>query len=141
MRIYITHCTRGKNKSLENTDIKVPPDRLYTPRWIQRFMNKCKEMGVNWAILSDEYGIWFPHIKNKYYEKDPDTIVKRGKIVDAHKFWELVSDFDRKLRDYDEIQFYRQPGGRPLHPTYQKLLQATSLKNKVKLFCHISEIT
>lgn len=133
MRIYITHCSRKKDNSLQGTNIEVPPDKLYTSKHIQCFMCKCKKKEVNWAIFSDEYGVWFPWIKHKWYDKPP------SKVTPA-EFVRLLSDFDQKLQGYDEIWFYRQPGGRPLHPLYQELLQRTRLKNKVKKFKHIEEI-
>ena len=141
MRIYVTHCTDKKKESLKHTNIEVPPNELYAALWITRFMNKCRERKVQWAIFSDEYGVWFPSIRHKWYDKSPNTIVKFGRTVDLHKFRQLVSDFDQKLQHYDQIWFYRQPGGRPLHPVYQKLLEETSLKSKITKFRHIREIT
>lgn len=63
MRIYITHCSAKKNDALKNKMKRVTPDRLYTTIPIQRFMKRCKEKDVKWAIFSDLYGIWFPDIK------------------------------------------------------------------------------
>ena len=31
---------------------------MYTATPTQKFMNKCKEMDVDWAIFSDKYGVW-----------------------------------------------------------------------------------
>ncbi|HZD36815.1 MAG TPA: hypothetical protein VE130_16540 [Nitrososphaeraceae archaeon] len=47
---------------------RVTPDRLYTATPTQRFMNECKNKGVNWAILSDKYGIWFSQDLHEWYE-------------------------------------------------------------------------
>lgn len=131
MRIYITHCSAKKDDSLKNTGKKVTPDKLYIATPTQRFMSKCKEKKVNWAIFSDLYGIWFPDIEHEWYEKDPDTVTEQ-------EFRKLVNDFDQKLQNYDEIWFYYNPGR--FHPLYKRLLQDTRLKDKVKPFTHIGEV-
>lgn len=131
MRIYITHCSAKKDDSIKNTGRKVTPDKLYTAAPTQRFMLRCKDKKVNWAIFSDLYGVWFPNIEYEWYEKDPDTVTEQ-------EFRNLVNDFDQKLQNYDEIWFYYNPGR--FHPLYDKLLQETRLKNKVKRFTHKIEI-
>jgi len=131
MRIYITHCSAKKDYSLKNSGVKVTPDKLYTATPIQRFMRKCKKKNVNWTIFSDLYGIWFPNIKHKWYEKDPDTVTEQ-------EFKNLVNDFDKKLQDYDEIWFYYNPGR--FHHLYKRLLQETKLKDRIKLFTHLRKI-
>jgi hypothetical protein len=34
-------------------------DKVYTATPTRRFMKRCKNAKVNWAIFSDKYGIWF----------------------------------------------------------------------------------
>jgi len=131
MRIYITHCSAKKDDSLKHTGEKVTPDKLYTATFIQRFIKKCKEKNVNWAIFSDLYGVWFPNIKHEWYEKNPDTVTEQ-------EFRNLVNDFDQKLQNYDEIWFYYNPGR--FHRLYKRLLQETKLKDRVRLFTHLREI-
>ena len=131
MRIYITHCSKKKDDSLKNTGEKVPPDRLYTATPTKRFMQRCKDEGVKWAIFSDKYGVWFPNIKNEWYEKDP------GKVTEQ-EFKNLLNDFDQKLRHFDEIWFYYNPSR--FHPLYKRLLQETRLRNKVREFSCIAVI-
>ena len=65
------------------------------------------------------------------YEKDPDKVTEL-------QFSNLVKDFDQKLKDYDEIWFYYNLGR--FHPLYERLLRETLLKDKVKLFTHLSDI-
>ena len=89
-RIYITTCSAKKDDTLKYTCKKVTPDKLYTATPIQHFINKCKEKQVKWAIFSDLYGVWFPNVKHKWYEKDPDT-------VKEHEFKKLLEDFEKKL--------------------------------------------
>lgn len=130
MRIYLTHCSAKKDNSLKNTGRKVTPDKLYTAKPTQRFMSECKK-NVNWAIFSDLYGIWFPNIEHRWYEKPPDEVTEQ-------EFCNLVKDFDQSLQNYDEIWFYYNPGR--FHRLYKRLLQETELKDRVHLFTHLREI-
>ena len=57
-KIYITHCSAKKNPILMDNKARVTPDKLYMVAPTQRFMSEGKNKGVNWAILSDKYGIW-----------------------------------------------------------------------------------
>lgn len=131
MRIYLTHCSAKKDDSLKCTGKKVTPDKLYTATPTQRFINKCKEKQVKWAIFSDLYGIWFPKIEHEWYEKDPDTVTEQ-------EFRMLKEDFEQKLEDYNEIYFYHNPGR--FHTLYKRLLRETKLKDKITLFSHLREI-
>lgn len=139
-RIYVTHCSAKKDDSLKCTNKKVPPDKLYTSPRIKGFIRICKEKKVTWAIFSDLYGVWFPDIRHQWYEKDPDTIVKNGKVIDPVEFTRLVNDFNKKLLNYDEIWFYRHPYHKRVHCLYRMLLQETTLKEKIKLIGSIKEI-
>jgi len=88
-------------------------------------------MGVEWAIFSDLYGVWFPDEKHRWYNKHPDT-------VSEEEFNYLVRDFEEKLGNYDEIYFYHNPGR--FHPLYRRLLNEVRIKDKICLFSHKSEI-
>jgi hypothetical protein len=94
-------------------------------------MTACKEKEVAWAIFSDLYGVWFPNVKHEWYEKTPDHVNKE-------EFQQLVSDFDKKLANYDEIWFYYNPGR--FHPLYDRLLAESKLANRIRRFTHILEI-
>lgn len=131
MKIYLTHCSAKKDDSLKNTGREVTPDKLYIATPTQRFMRKCSEKKVNWAIFSDLYGVWFPNVGRKWYEKSPDTVTEQ-------EFKVLINDFDDKLKQYDEIWFYYNPGR--FHPLYKRLLKEAKLKDKIKGFTHIGEI-
>ena len=130
-RVYITHCSAKKNITLKNRKIKVEPNKMYTATPIQRFMNKCKEMDVDWAIFSDNYGIWHPDEKHEWYEKNPNK-------VNEEEFKKLVVNFDKALGGFDEIWFYNNPGR--FHRLYRKLIEASSLKDRIKCFTHIHVI-
>ena len=131
MKIYITHCSAKKDDSLRDTGLEVTPDKLYLATPTQRFMKRCKNTAVNWAILSDLYGVWFPEIKHVWYEKNPNTVSQK-------EFNDLLNDFDQKLQKYDEIYFYYNPGR--FHSLYKRLITQSKLKDKIKLFSHIAEI-
>lgn len=131
MRIYITHCSAKKDSSLRGICKKVTLDRLYTATPLQRFIRRCKEREVCWAIFSAKYGIWLPHEEHEWYEKDPDTVTKE-------EFENLLKNFEEKIGDYDEIYFYHNPCR--FHPLYKKLLEEIKVKGKVTPFSHLDEI-
>ena len=131
MRIYLTHCCAKKDDTLKHTGEKVPPDRLYAARPTRRFMDTCKGRGVQWAILSDKYGVWFPDVRHEWYEKHPNTVTE-------DEYRDLRTDFHQKLRNYDEIYFYHNPGR--FHPLYKRLLKETRLRDRITLFSHIAGI-
>lgn len=131
-RIYITHCSAKKNLLFKDNRAKVTPDKLYTATPTQRFINECRNKGVKWAIFSDEYGIWFSNSLHEWYEKDPNRVTEA-------EFNNLVTQFNKSLNRFDEIWFYHNPGR--FHKLYKKLLKRTELKNKIKLFTHLNEIT
>ena len=131
MRIYVTHCSAKKDKTLKHSGKKVTPDRLYTAAPLQRFMNRCNEKKVQWAIFSDKYGICFPHEKHGWYEKNPNT-------VSEQEFKILVRDFEEKLGNYDEIYFYHNPGR--FHSLYRRLLEQAKVTSRIILFSHLAEI-
>jgi hypothetical protein len=131
-KIYFTHCSAKKDLSLKLSNKSVTPDKLYTATPTQRFMNRCKEKKVKWAIFSDKVGIWFNNTKNLWYEKDPNTITEQ-------EFNILLDDFNSKLKEFDEIYFYHNPGR--FHQLYRKLLDKTILRNKIKFITHLNEIT
>jgi len=102
---------------------KVTPDVLYRSSRIQRFMRTCKQKDVDWAISSDKYGIWHKNIKKSWYEKSPNSVTEE-------EFNKLVDDFNRKLKDFDEIWFFYNPG--KFHKSYRKLIRKKTLgKNNV----------
>jgi hypothetical protein len=131
MRIYITHCSAKKDVSLRSSSLRVTPDKLYTAAPTRRFMERCKATRVNWAIFSDQYGVWFPHVEHGWYEKDPGTVTDT-------EFCVLLRKFDKSLSKYDEILFYRNPGR--FHRLYRKLVKETNLGSKLSLFSHLNEI-
>src|SRR5262245_4639650 len=98
MKIYITHCSAKKNESLANSSKEVFPTDLYTAKPTQRFMRRCSEIGAQWGIFSDHYGIWLANEKRKWYG---DDVGDPNRISDA-KFQSLVENFDNRLAGYDK---------------------------------------
>lgn len=131
MRVYMTHCSAKKDATFKHTDTAVTPDVLYTSAKTQAFIRSCKAAGVTWAIFSDYYGVWFPDVRHGWYEKHP-------KKVGAEEYRELLADFDTKLRPFEEIWFYYNPGR--FHPLYNRLLRETNLQHRVHRFTHLREI-
>ena len=105
---------------------------LYTATPTQRFINECKNKGVRWAIFSDKYSVWFSDILHEWYEKDPNKVTET-------EFNQLLKEFDQSLDQFNEIYFYHNPGR--FHRLYKKLLRKSELKNRIKLFTHLNEIT
>ena len=130
-RILVTHCSAKKDDSLMGTIRRVPPCVLYTAAPIRRFMDRCKALGVAWAIFSDHYGVWFPEERHEWYDKHPNR-------VSDTEFRALVTDSDAKLKDYAEINFYHNPGR--FHRLYRRLLQATGLRDRIRLVSHLMDI-
>ena len=130
-RIYVTHCCAKKRARLKRSQRAVSPEELYVATPTRRFIRRCQEQGVRWAIFSDLYGVWFPQMRRPWYERAPDSVTPR-------EFARLLRDFDRSLRGFREICFYHNPGR--FHPIYRALLQQTKLRKRVRLFTHLSQI-
>ncbi len=109
-------------KELGNT---ATPDQLYTETGIQQFMSRCKAVGVNWAVLSDLYGVFQSDEQYEWYEKHPDTVLPDEEEI-------IIQEFDRKLNQYDEILFYIRPES--FHPFYARVLKRTMLADRVQTF-------
>jgi len=125
--IYITHCSAKKN----NID-KGTPDQLYSSIKITKFISRCKQLGVNWAIFSDKYGLVFPDQVIENYEKHP------SKVTDD-EFEKLVEDAFNKLKKYDVVYFYFNPGR--FHKLYRKLINELISKGiNVKEITHLKQI-
>lgn len=131
MRVYLTHCSKEKNIDFKATGVEVTPDQLYIDSDIQRFMQRCKDQRVDWAILSDRYGVFRSSDRQKWYEKHPDTVTQAEE--DA-----VIQDFDNKLNHYNEIWFYVRPDS--FHPFYQRVLKKTALASRVQVFQDVHQI-
>lgn len=130
-KVYLTHCSAKKDASLKDSQKKVKPIDLYTSTPTQRFMKRCQSVGVEWAIFSDKYGIWYPSIRHEWYEKNPST-------MQDEEFDKLLRNFDKSLSKFDEIWFYHNPGR--FHPLYQRLIKSSSLKKRIMLITHLDDI-
>lgn len=131
MRIYLTHCSKEKSEVAKINGLPLPPDELYTEENIQKFMHTCKQKGVNWAILSDNYGVFFPNEKHAYYEKPPATVTPEEEQA-------IITQFYKRLAEYDEIWFYVRPA--TFHPFYERVLEGSDLVKRVRLIQDIRAI-
>lgn len=131
MRIYLTHCSKEKSIAAKANGLPLPPDELYVEEGIQKFMAACKQKGVDWAILSDNYGVFFPDEKHEYYEKPPATVTPEEEAA-------IIAQFNKRLKDYDEIWFYVRAA--TFHPFYERVLKGSNLAARVHQFIDIGEI-
>ena len=122
-KVYFTFCSAKKDDLLRGSSEEVPPEVLYTSQRVRSFVSTCKRKSVRWAIFSDEYGIWFPEVKHRWYDTSPDDAVGR--------FRELLADFDQKLKDFDQICFCPGVGTGRIHHLYKRLIRESSLKDKI----------
>ena len=131
MRIYLTHCSKEKSLAAKTSGLPIPPDELYSEEGIQAFMKACKSLGVNWAILSDNYGVFFPFEKHEYYEKPPASVTAEEEAA-------IIAQFSDRLSGYDEIWFYMRQA--TFHPFYERVLKESELAARIHLFLDIGEI-
>ena len=104
--IYLTNCSAKKDDELKGSGEMVSPKDLYTSQRIQNFIEKCKDEDVNWAIFSDNYGVYFPFDRHEWYDKPPSS-------VSDEEFDELVNSFENRLADFDRVIFYREKDSFP----------------------------
>ncbi len=131
MRIYLTHCSKEKSAAAKASGLLLPPDGLYTDEGIQMFMQMCKKKGVDWAILSDHYGVFFPNEKHVYYEKPPDSVTPQAEAI-------IIAQFNERLAGYDEIWFYVRPD--TFHPFYKRVMIESELAARIHFFQNTGEI-
>jgi hypothetical protein len=128
--LYITHCSKKKNSINSETT----PEKLYSASYLQRFIKKCKEMKVNWGILSDKYGIVFPNQRIKWYELSPSFLLKHK--AESRK---LIEKLQQQLKGFDKIFFYHNPGR--FHPFYRYVIKKLrKLGINIRLISHLSQI-
>ena len=131
-KIYLTHSSWKKDEALRGTGKMVAPEQLYTAQYLQRFVQRCKQAGAEWAIFSSLHGIVFPGDRIAFYERD------FYEITEADYRW-LVNDFLAKLDGFDEIWFYHNPGR--FYQLYQWLvMDVVSRGLHLIPFSHLDEI-
>ena len=94
----------------------------------------CQSAGVDWAIFSDQYDVWFPYVKHKWYEKHPNE-------VSDQEFKNLVENSARKLKKFSVVYFYGNHKSHYFHPFYKKIIDALRKRGiKIVKICHLDEI-
>jgi hypothetical protein len=132
--LYITHCSEKKDDGLKSAGKKVTPDKLYTAKFIQRFIVKCREKNVDWAILSDKHGMIFPSDKISWYNLSPSDVMKN-----YEKKRKLLQKLYGQLKAFDKVLFYHNPGR--FHALYKYLVYHLIQKGiNIKMISHLSEI-
>jgi len=130
--LFFTHCCAKKDNRLKQSKKTVSPAQLYQALPTQRFIKRCAETGVEWAIFSDKYGFVFPNDRVQWYEKHPNTLTQSDKR-------KLFEDALLVLRQYDLVYFYYNPGR--IHPIYQELVNDIRSKGKnVREITHLDDI-
>ena len=94
-------------------------------------MDVCKSYPVDWAILSDKYGVFFPNEKHEYYEKPPASVTIEEEAV-------IITQFNERLAGYNEIWFNVR--AETFHPFYERVLKRSNLVDRIHLFEDIREI-
>jgi hypothetical protein len=130
-QIFVTHCSGEKDDSLRGTGRAVGPDALYTSARFGKFARACRDAKVEWAVLSDRYGIWFADETREWYEKMPEDVTEA-------EFRALVKDFDAKLARFGRIRFYHEPGR--LHELYRRIIEASTLSDRIEMFTDLKVI-
>jgi hypothetical protein len=130
--LYFTHCCAKKDETLRGSGKKVLPILLYQAKPTQRFMKRCINAGVDWAIFSDKYGFVFPEDRIQWYEKHPKT-------VSASEKSRLFEEAYSVLKRYDKAVFYYNPGR--IHPLYIQLVEKMR-KNGINIgeMTHLQDI-
>jgi hypothetical protein len=130
--LYFTHCCAKKDDSLRGTGKRVSPLELYLASPTQRFMRRCIEVGVEWAIFSDEHAFLFPEDRIEWYEKDPNTLSSVEKEGLFNKAYEV-------LKNYHLAYFYCNPGR--LHPVYRELVNDMKKRGvNIREMTHLNDI-
>ena len=106
---------------------------LYLSTPTQRFMRRCTDAGVEWAIFSDKFAFVFPNNRIPWYDKHPSTLTYTEKR-------ELFDDAFKVLKDYDLAYFYYNP--RRLHPFYQELVDEMGRRGRnIEKITHLDDIS
>lgn len=134
MRIlYFTHCCAKKDDSMKGTEKEVSPIKLYRATPTQRFIKRCIQAGVEWAIFSDKYAFVFSRDRVAWYEKHPSSLTRAEK----RKLFDNAFDV---LKDYDLAYFYYNPGR--FHPVYQELIDEMRRRGrKIRPITHLDDIS
>ena len=70
-RLMLIGCTKHKHDAGYNpqTGGRVVPEQLYKSALFSKRLDYAEERGLRWAVLSAKYGVWFPNIALKPYDK------------------------------------------------------------------------
>ena len=129
--IYLTNCSAEKDDELRGTGELVSPKDLYKSDRIQDFIKMCESEDVNWAIFSDNYGVYFPFDRHEWYDKPPGS-------VSDEEFDDLVRSFENRLADFDRVIFYREKDSFP--DLFRKLIKTVDFGGEVILIDDLGSV-
>jgi hypothetical protein len=101
MKLYVTYCSAEKREGIH------PPDVLYISARITRFIARCRDVGVNWAILSALHAFFFPEQKRRNYNVTMQTderywlgiaIIKDGRKLSYTQSKQHILKLAKKLK-------------------------------------------
>lgn len=88
-KLYLTYCSAKKRVGIH------PPNMLYISDRVTGFIERCKMLGVNWAILSALYAFFFPDEEKEDYnvtfQTDKSYWLGIAVVRDQHKMPHLQS--------------------------------------------------
>jgi hypothetical protein len=120
-RLYLSSCSREKADHLAGTDEVAPPDVLYTEPGLVAFIQRCRDAGVAWGVLSDMFGVIRSTDERPWYAKAPDSVTPEEVA--------LAASVAAALSDVDEVRFFvRDPN---LHPLYRRLLEQPAVAARI----------
>jgi hypothetical protein len=111
MKLYVTYCCAGKLKGIH------PPDALYTSKRVKRFIRQCKVSGLNWAIFSALYALFFPEESKEDYDVTLRTdrnywigiaVIKDGRRLPLDQSKQHILQLVDKLRQQGRDQHVEQ---------------------------------
>lgn len=101
---------------------------MYRARFVQGFCEKCKSLGVTFAIFSDLHAFVFPAQKIEWYDKHPSEVLYNERAKN-----ELFGKALSTLREFDIAYFYHLPENiRALHKLYAELVEHAA-RNGVRI--------
>lgn len=114
--LYVTYCSGKKNPIQAGT-----PKALYGSRRLQDFIALCELKGYNYAILSAQYGLFFPNDLHETYNVTFKTVNGRCRVIQQGQLLSeeastihiehLIQQIRHSVsfRNIDQIMFYCPP--------------------------------
>lgn len=98
--LYVTYCSKEKNPVASGS-----PEQIYSAPRISKFINMCKSKGLNWAIFSAKYGLFFSDEIHDNYNLTFKTVACKcmikedGRMLSREESARKVKTLIEKLRN------------------------------------------